>query len=126
MAIALTAATIAVILLAANIHIISAQQPPPTNQPAVTQKLTLFQSTEDSFRVQVPRGWVIHDVNNSGFMLLTEVLQGYGVLAQFCPQEQQQALRNVGSNVDGGSSSSNNNNDNLSSKKTLFCEMRLL
>jgi PKD repeat protein len=102
MTIALTAVVVAVaiILFAANVTIINAQQ--LTNQPSVTQNgtTTLFQSTEDSFRVQVPEGWVIHDVNNTGSMLSEESTQGYGILAQLCPQEEEQeqqaaALSNV-------------------------------
>src|SRR6266511_1306411 len=112
-ALALTAAVAIVILFTANnVTITNAQQPqqpqPPTSQPAVTQNRTsssLFQSTEDGFRVQVPDGWVIHDMKNTGYSLLTEVLQGYGVLAQLCPEEQQQTVRNV-----GGSSSSSGGN----------------
>jgi hypothetical protein len=101
-AIALTAVAIIVILFATNlITIANAQQPQQTtNQTAAIENIT-FQSTRDSFRVQVPDGWVIRDMDNTGFSLLTEVLQGYGVLAQLCPeQEQQAALRNVGSSID--------------------------
>jgi PKD repeat protein len=114
MTIALTAVAIvaiAIIPFAANVTITSAQQQqeqqqqqPPISQPPaiVTQNgtTTLFQSTEDSFRVQVPEGWVIHDVNNTGSMLSEESTQGYGILAQLCPQEEEQeqqaaALSNV-------------------------------
>jgi PKD repeat protein len=91
---------IAIILFAANITIINAQQ--LTNQLAVTQNGSrLFESTEDSFRLQVPRGWIIHDVNNTGPILSEESTQGYGILAQLCPQERQQqrvALPNAASN----------------------------
>src|SRR5919106_2171280 len=96
---------IAIILFAANITIINAQQ--LTNQPAETQNgtTTLFQSTEDSFRVQVPEGWVIHDVNNTGSMLLEESTQGYGILAQLCPQEEEQEQQAAAlSNVSGSGS----------------------
>jgi PKD repeat protein len=103
MTIALTAVAIvaiAIIPFAANVTIINAQQ--LTNQPSVTQNgtTTLFQSTEDSFRLQVPEGWVIHDVNNTGSTLSEESRQGYGILAQLCPQEeggeqQAAALSNV-------------------------------
>jgi hypothetical protein len=113
-ALALTAAVAVVILFTAtNVTIINAQQqsqqPSTTSQQqrpaaAPTQNETavsaspLFQSIEDSFKVRVPQGWVIQDMDNTGFSLLTEVFQGYGVLAQLCPQDQQQqALRNVGS-----------------------------
>jgi hypothetical protein len=99
-AIGLTAA-IAVILLAANFTITSAQQQ-STSRPGENGNgtaTTTFQSTEDSFRVQVPEGWVIHDVNNTGSALLEEATQGYGILAQLCPQEEQQQAP---SNVSGG------------------------
>ena len=71
-------------------------------------------SLEDSFRVQIPSGWVIQDVENRGITLASEVLQGYGILAQLCPavQEDQQQQTpqgephsevnsNVSSNSDG-------------------------
>src|SRR5215204_4622417 len=96
-AIALTAAVvvaIAIILLAPNITITNAQQqqqPLISQPPAVTQNgTTLFQSTEDSFRLQVPEGWIIHDVNNTGSTFSEESTQGYGILAQLCPQEEGQ------------------------------------
>src|ERR687891_1549694 len=62
-----------------------------TNQPAPVQgTTTLFQSVNDSFSIQVPDGWIIHDVDNTGSAMLEEATQGYGVLAQLCPEEQQQ------------------------------------
>jgi PKD repeat protein len=80
---------IAIILFAANITIINAQQ--LTNRPSVTQNGTrLFEGTEDSFRLQVPEGWIIHDVNNTGSAFSEESTQGYGILAQLCPQEEGQ------------------------------------
>src|SRR5918996_1670923 len=90
---------IAIIIFAANVPIINAQQ--MTNQPTVSQNgTTLFQSTEDSFRLQVPEGWLIQDVNNTGSTLSNESVQGYAILAQLCPQEEQEeeeqaALSNV-------------------------------
>src|SRR5215211_5139912 len=96
-AIALTAAVvvaIAIILLAPNITITNAQQqqqPLISQPPAVTQNgTTLFQSTEDGIRLQVPEGWVIQDVNNTGSTFSEESTQGYGILAQLCPQEEGQ------------------------------------
>src|SRR5829696_4975994 len=86
--ISLAAVAIAIILLAADITISNEQQL-TGQQAAITQNPTLFQSARDSFRVQVPQGWVIHDVNNTGFILATEVLEGYGILAQLCPEGQQ-------------------------------------
>ena len=79
------------------------------SQPAAIQNTTSFQSTDDGFSVQVPEGWVIHDVDNTGFVLLEEeTTQGYGILAQLCPEEEQQqqpTLPNVDSSDDTFSSS---------------------
>jgi PKD repeat protein len=109
-AIALTAVAvvaIAIILLAPNITITNAQQQPSTiiQPPAqVTQNGTtrVFQSTTDGIKLNVPEGWVINDVNNTGSTFSEESRQGYGILAQLCPQEQEQAaLSNVTSG--GGS-----------------------
>src|SRR5215210_584854 len=98
----LAAVAIAIILLAADITIANAQQQQLTSQQAaITQNPTLFQSARDSFRVQVPQGWVIHDVKNSGFIFAAEVLEGYGILAQLCP-EGQQAQQAAFSNVSSG------------------------
>ena len=96
----LTALVIAFVSLAPNFTITSAQQQLPTSQPSVNQNPTLL-SAKDSFRVQLPEGWVIQDINNTGFTLAAEVLQGYGILAQLCPQEQGQS---VSSNVSRSSS----------------------
>jgi PKD repeat protein len=101
--ISLAAVAIAIILLATDITITNAQQLEQltSQQAAITQNPTLFQSARDSFRVQVPQGWVIHDVKNSGFILAAEVLEGYGILAQLCP-EGQQAQQAAFSNVSSG------------------------
>src|SRR5215213_10961940 len=100
--ISLAAVAIAIILLAADITISNEQQL-TGQQAAITQNPTLFQSARDSFRVQVPQGWVIHDVNNTGFILATEVLEGYGILAQLCLcPEGQQAQQAAFSNVSTG------------------------
>src|SRR5829696_7751274 len=99
--ISLAAVAIAIILLAADITISNEQQQLTGQQAAITQNPTLFQSARDSFRVQVPQGWVIHDVNNTGFILATEVLEDYGILAQLCP-EGQQAQQAAFSNVSTG------------------------
>ncbi len=96
-----TIVVVAIILLAPNtITITNAQQLPPLNsQPTVAQnRTTLFQSAEDGVRLNVPEGWVIHDVNNTGSMLSEESTQGYAILAQLCPQEEEQeqtALSNI-------------------------------
>src|SRR5919106_6775983 len=90
--IVLTALVIAIIFLAPNFIITSAQQQQlSTSQPSGTQSPTLL-SAKDSFRVQLPEDWVIQDINNTGFTLAAEVLQGYGVLAQLCPREQEQSV----------------------------------
>jgi PKD repeat protein len=98
---------IAVILLASNITLTYAQQQQPlTGQSAVTQNGTTgFQSTADGVRLEVPEGWVINDVNNTGSTLSEETTQGYGILAQLCPeeeeqQEQQAAVSNVSDSGD--------------------------
>ena len=119
MAIVLTAATIAIILLAANVTIANAQQQ-LTSQSSVIESgkaATTVRSTKDSFRVQVPQGWVIQDVNNTGFTLAAEVLEGFGILAQLCPEEEQQqqqsALTNAGANTTNSSrNTSSNSNSN--------------
>ena len=117
----LTATTIAlaVIILASNFTITNAQQS-LTSQPgeiengtttttaaAATVPATTFQSTNDSFSVQVPQGWVIHDVNNTGSALLEETTRGYGMLAQLCPEEEEQpAQQGTQLTTDRGSANS--------------------
>src|SRR5919108_2038095 len=96
---------IAIILLAPNIIITNAQQQqqqqPLTSQPSPVQvtrngTTTLFQSTTDGIRLNVPEGWMIDDVNNTGSTFSEESRQGYGILAQLCPQgEQQQQQQRV-------------------------------
>ena len=121
-------AAMAVILFASNVTITSADKQQYqqqallqlflrqllTHQPATVEKgtTTFFQSTNDSFSIQVPPGWVIQDRNNTGVTLAAEVLQGYGVLAQLCPAEQQQEalLVNAGGNTSNISNSTNNGN----------------
>jgi PKD repeat protein len=111
MAIALiSAAAIAIILLAANVTMANAQQQQLTSQDsAIERGTTTSRSTRDSFRVQVPQGWVIHDVKNTGSALVAEVLDGAGILAQLCPEEEQQqvAFRSSGGNTSNSSISIN-------------------
>ena len=119
--IALAAAAIVIIHLAANVTITNAQQEQEqqqllTSQPAtssVTQNRTtdtarLFESTSDNFRLQIPEGWVVRDVNNTGSVLAAEETQGYGILAQLCPAEGQEEGQQQGTttNVNGSGSSS--------------------
>jgi hypothetical protein len=111
------AAIIMVVLLPANVTITNAQQQEQqlsTRQPAtapVTQNGTnataiSFESTKDSFRVQLPEGWVIQDVNNTGFTLAAEATQGYGILAQLCPGGEEEGQQQ-GTVTDSSSISTN-------------------
>ncbi|MDQ4101531.1 MAG: hypothetical protein M3115_05030 [Thermoproteota archaeon] len=59
-------------------------------QPSAVQSTTLFQSIEDGFRLHVPHGWTIQDIANTGSILSQEATQGYGLLAQLCPEEEEQ------------------------------------
>jgi hypothetical protein len=111
-AIRLTATTIAVaiILLATDVPIGNAQQ---QQQQFMSQALAIENGTalsiEDSFRVHVPEDWVIHDARNTGFTLGIEVLQGYGLLAQLCPEEHQQRQQSVLTNASGANTSTSSN-----------------
>ena len=62
------------------------------SQPAATLQSTIpFQSTNDGFSIEVPDGWIIHDVDNTGSSSLSEeATRGYGILALLCPEEEQQ------------------------------------
>src|ERR671914_1527054 len=105
MATTLTIAVIIVVIpFSSNLATIAnAQQlEQPTNQSEVTEDATTTaaaQSAKDSFRVQIPQGWIIHDVDNTGFTLISEVMQGYGILAQLCPEDQQQQQQLPSPNV---------------------------
>jgi hypothetical protein len=119
-AIALAAAAIVITHLAANVTITNAQQEQEqqqllTSEPTVssatqngtTATTRLLENTNDNFRVQIPEGWVVQDINNTGYALAAEVTQGYGILAQLCPEgeeegQQQGALTNAsGSSISG-------------------------
>src|SRR5215212_1237338 len=110
-----TAIAFTAILLVSNVTIIYAQQELASRPSAIENgraAKTPVQSKIDSFGLQVPQGWEIHDVNNTGLMLGVEVLQGYGVLAQLCPMEEEQqgaAVPPASGNTSTGSSKSNNN-----------------
>jgi PKD repeat protein len=106
---AVTAIAIAVILLASTVTITNAQrQEQLTSEPSAIEIRTIAENTKDSFRVQLPQGWAIHDVNNTGSALIEEVLDGVGILAQLCPEEEQQLAALP--NAEGNTSISNNNN----------------
>ena len=121
-AIKLTAAAVIMLfILTINLTVIEAQQQQEeqqllTSQPASpplaqngTLTTTSFESTLDSFQVELPEDWVIQDVNNTDFTLAAEVTEGYGILAQLCPaeesgeegQQQQGALTNISNSGSG-------------------------
>ena len=101
MTIALTATVvaIAIILLTANIPITTQQQQQQPLQPAVTQNGTTLFQVEDGIRLNVPEGWVIHDVNNTGSTLSEESTQGYGILAQLCTRKNATTRSNSNSSI---------------------------
>ncbi|MFL6479814.1 MAG: PKD domain-containing protein [Nitrososphaera sp.] len=103
--IGLIAILISLVFLASNVTITLAQQEEQQslNQPSTIKIITTAESPNDSFRLQVPVGWKIHDVNNTGAMLISEVLRGFGILAQLCPEEQQTAVSNQGANTSNSS-----------------------
>ncbi|MDQ5859459.1 MAG: PKD domain-containing protein [Thermoproteota archaeon] len=75
-----------------------------SRQPSTIEIITTAESTTDNFRLRVPQGWVIQDVNNTGAALVSEVLEGIGILAQLCPEQQQEASPNEGTNTSSSSS----------------------
>ncbi len=117
--VAVTAIAIAVILMSSNFILINAQQsnPIPQQQPprqlanhpgqvqngtTTATSATTFQSANDSFRIEVPQGWIVNDLNNTGLALSDESRRGYGILAQLCPEGEQQQLpqqRAIGANT---------------------------
>ncbi|MDQ3883781.1 MAG: hypothetical protein M3243_06970, partial [Thermoproteota archaeon] len=82
---------IAAMLLVSNFAVINAQPQDVTGELGGIENgatTTPFQSTGDSFSIQVPSGWIIQDIDNAGPAQLDEVRQGYGILMQLCPEEQ--------------------------------------
>jgi hypothetical protein len=68
-----------------------------SRQPAPDIESTIFQSTDDGFSIEVPDGWIIHDVDNTGSSTLSEeALRGYGILAQLCPEEEEEQQQEQG------------------------------
>jgi hypothetical protein len=78
-----------------------------TAAAAATTTTTFFQSTNDSFSIYVPQGWVIQDLNNSGSVSSDEAARGYGILAQLCPEEGEQQRVAISSNASSGSNTPN-------------------
>jgi len=134
-------AAIIVILFATNIQITNANQEQPQQQHQEQEELlqlflqrlltsepgtvengtttTTFQSTNDSFSIHIPQGWIIEDRNNTDFTLATEVLNGYGLVAQLCPAGQQQQsaqIVNTGVNTYNISNSPSDNNNSRCQK----------
>jgi hypothetical protein len=105
---AATTIAVAIILLATNVTLGNAQEQQLMSQASAIENGTAL-SIEDSFRVHVPEDWVIHDVRNTGFTLGVEVLQGYGLLAQLCPEEHQQRQQSVITNASGANTSTSSN-----------------
>ncbi|MDQ3837332.1 MAG: hypothetical protein M3270_10430 [Thermoproteota archaeon] len=100
--IGLIAILISLVFLASNVTITLAQeeeQQQSLNRPSTIKTITTAESTKDSFRLELPQGWKIHDVNNTGAMLVSEILRGFGILAQLCPEEPLTALSNQGANA---------------------------
>ncbi|MDQ4050048.1 MAG: PKD domain-containing protein [Thermoproteota archaeon] len=91
-AIGLAAILISFTILGSNINAIQAQQQDQgfIRQPSTIEIITTAESTTDNFRLQVPQDWIIQDVNNTGAALVSEVLQGFGILAQLCPEQPQE------------------------------------
>src|SRR3712207_4235073 len=101
----ITAIAIAIILLASSFTTINAQPQQATSQPGEfgngASAAAVFQSTNDSFSIQVPDGWLAHDLNNTGTALQEEISSGYGLLAQLCQEQAGAAPPNAtGGNID--------------------------
>src|SRR5918992_5748067 len=93
---------------------------PSSSQSALTQNATItttgaasnFQSTNDSFSIDVPMGWLIQDLNNTGSVLSEESTRGYGILAQLCMEVEEQQRQG------GAVTVPNSSNNNINSCQT--------
>ena len=84
---AITTAVVVVLLFGPNAGMASAQQQ-LTSIPAVIENGT-FQNIADGFRMQVPYGWVVQDIDNlhlPNFLIANEA--GFFILAIICPQQE--------------------------------------
>ncbi len=70
-------------------------------QPSAIETTTPFQSIDDGFRLHVPPGWIIQDVDNAGSTLSEDATRGYVLLAQLCPDEEEQQQGPPSPNVGG-------------------------
>jgi hypothetical protein len=80
-------ATVVVLLFVPNVGIASAQQQ-LTSIPAVIQNGT-FENIADGFRMHVPYGWVVQDIDNlhlPNFRVANEA--GFLMVAIICPQQE--------------------------------------
>jgi hypothetical protein len=84
-----------------------------TTISTAAQTTRTFQSTDlDSFRVQIPEGWIIQDIVPNPRLVELEAARGYGELARLCPEIEQHeaALLNEGGSTTSTSSSSTSTN----------------
>ncbi len=65
-------------------------------QPAAIDTTTPFQSIDDGFRLHVPHGWIIQDVDNAGSISSEGATRGYVLLAQLCPEEEEEEEQQQG------------------------------
>ena len=97
--------SIIAIMLAAILIVMSMAAFPTTSASTIPQQQLIpsqveysnnyYQNAMDGFRVQIPKGWVIYDLDNAGVAALGLAEQlGYELLAVLCPQDQ--ALPAVG------------------------------
>src|ERR671915_452352 len=84
-----TALVVVVLLFGPNAGMASAQQQQQlTSIPAVIENGT-FQNTADGFRMQIPYGWVVQDIDNlhlPNFRIANEA--GFFILTIICPQQE--------------------------------------
>jgi hypothetical protein len=110
-----TAIAIAVILLGSSFTVIDAQQQQQLTsgngeiENTAGTAATPFQSTSDSFSIQIPNGWIVADLNNTGFELSEELRRGYGLLAELCP-EQEQGTETLSAGAASAANSTTSNN----------------
>ena len=88
---------------------------PPSTATTTPSTGRLSQITDDSFNVEIPQGWIIHDINNTGAALSEETRVGYGLLSQLCPEEEQQS---AGFSVNTLGDNTNNTSSNNSCQTT--------